>query len=117
MQRGVVDVADLAEVGQHLRGALVDVVQASAGLTGPEENIAAAPKAARKVAVERGDEAVQALVTLAEKVTSFDQVIADARDEQAQGRPAADAETVRRAAFLTGLVCYELDQRPIAATS
>jgi hypothetical protein len=117
VRRGVADVADLAEVGQHLRGAVVDVVAASAGLPAPHENVAAATKSARKAAAERGDEAVVALITLTEKVTSFDQAITHARDEQAQGRPVADAETVRRAAFLTAVACYELDRRPIAGSS
>jgi hypothetical protein len=113
LQRGVVDVADVAEVGQHLRGALTDVVQASAVLPAPNENVQRATKPARKAAVERGDAAVEALITLAERVMDLDQGLTHARDEQAEGRAVADGETVRRAAFLTAVVCFELDRTPI----
>lgn len=113
VRRGVDDMADLTEVGLHLRGALSDVVQASAGLLAPEENVDRATKAARRAAVERGDRAVQALITLAESVMDLDHGLTHARDEQAKGRPVADPETVRRAAFLTAVACYELDRTPI----
>jgi hypothetical protein len=104
VRRGLSDDADFAAVGQHLRAALTSGVQASVRLTAPTT----APTA------ERVDAAMQALVALADKVIDLaDQLTSASRtgpQDQTHRRARADIETVRRAAFLTAVACYELDR-------
>jgi hypothetical protein len=97
-----------------LRGAIIDVIQASAGLSTPVEDIKEATRTARRSAEQRGDAAVTALDDFVVAVMELDHAVTYVRDEAHYDRPPADPITVRRAAFLTAVVCYELDQRAIA---
>lgn len=116
LRSGRTEQHDLATIGNKLRGAITDVTQVSARLPTPIENIKEATKSARRSAEERGDAAVLALIDLAVAVVELDHAVTHVRDEVHQERPPADPAAVRQAAFLTAVVCYELDQRPIAAS-
>lgn len=109
------DVADTTIFGNHLRKAPIDVAGAAAGLASPDEQVERALKPVRQSAAQRDDVAVAMLVDLCLAVLNLDHSINHVRDELKNGREPAGTETLRRAAFLTAVCCYQLDRSPLAA--
>lgn len=107
------DVPAVTIAGDHLRKALIDVAGAQAGLANPDENLERVLRPARVSAAQRGDTALAMLIDLALAVFSLDHAIEHVRDEIHEGRAPATPETIRRAAFLTTVACYELDRTPL----
>lgn len=107
------DVADTTIIGDHLRKALIDVAGAGAGLQDPDENLERVLRPRRVAAAERANTAVAMLIDLTLALVSLDHSIAHVRDEITEHRPPADLDTIRRAAFLTAVCCYELDRTPL----
>ena len=107
------DLADITIIGDHLRKALIDVAGAAAGLSTPDENLERVLRPRRVAAGERADVATAMLLDLVVAVLSLDHAIEHVRDEIAEQRAPAGADTIRRAAFLTAVCCYELDRTPL----
>lgn len=107
------DVADITILGDHLRKALIDVAGAAAGLPTPDENLDRVLRPRRIAAAERADVATAMLLDLVVAVLSLDHSIEHVRDEIAERREPAGSDTIRRAAFLTAVCCYELDRAPM----
>jgi hypothetical protein len=59
---------------------------------------------------KREQTAIARLVELTDAVLRLDQRLAHVRDEAGKGEPPITWEEIRRAAFLTAVVCYELDR-------
>jgi len=108
------DLADTTIIGDHLRKALIDVSGAASGQPTPDENLERVLRPRRVAAAERADTAVAMLIDLTLALVSLDHSIEHVRDEISEGRKPADAETIRRAAFLTAVCCYELDRTPLS---
>lgn len=111
------DLADTTIVGDHLRKALIDVAGASANLQSPDENLERVLRRPRVAAAERADAATALLIDLTLAVVHLGHAIEHVRDEINEQRPPADLETVRRAAFLTAVCCYELDRTQLPTES
>lgn len=107
------DVPDTTITGDHLRKALIDVVGLAVGLDTSDEDLERVFKPVRRSAAERADLATVRLVDLCRAVFSLAHAVEHVRDEVTAGRDPADAEVLRRAAFLTALCCYELDRVPL----
>jgi hypothetical protein len=108
------DVVDTTIVGDHLRKALIDVGGAAAAISDPDENLERVFRPRRVAAAERADTAVAMLIDFALALMSLDHSIEHVRDEISEHREPADVDTIRRAAFLTAVCCYELDRTPLA---
>ena len=104
------DLADTTIVGDHLRKALIDVAGAAANLQSPDENLERVLRRPRVAATERADAATAMLIDLTLAVIHLGHAIEHVRDEINEQRLPADFETMRRAAFLTAVCCYELDR-------
>ena len=86
----------------------------AAGLANPDEQLERVFKPIRQSAAVRSDVAVAMLVDLCLAVASLGHSIDHVRDELQKGREPAGADTLRRAAFLTAVCCYELDHTHLA---
>lgn len=108
------DDATISEIGDHLRKALMDVTKdATAGTAGdhekPIERLTELVESRNSLSKREKDALVQ-LVELARTVLRLDQRLNHIRDEKDKDREPAGWPELRRAAFLTALVCYEIAQ-------
>lgn len=104
----------VSEIGDHLRKALMDVVTDVVGDDGGKAEMPI-PRlkewvAARPELQERERVVLDALVELADKVLRLDHRANHVRDEADKGVPPPSRAELRRAAFLTATVCYEIAQ-------
>lgn len=99
--------------GDHLRKALIDVVGAAAALANPDENLERVLRPVRVAAAQRADTAVAMLIDYVLAVFTLDHAVEHVRDEVHEGREPAGVGTIRRAAFLTAVACFELDRAPL----
>ena len=107
------DLADTTIIGDHLRKALIDVAGVAAGLPNPDENLERVLRPRRVAAAERSDTVLAMLIDFTLALVSLDHSIEHVRDEISEHREPAGADTIRRAAFLTAVCCYELDRTPL----
>ena len=107
------DLPDTRIFGEHLRKALIDVAGAAAGLPASDEDLQRVFKPVRQSAARRADVAVAMLVDLCRAVLSLNHGVEHVSDELTDRRVPAGPETLRRAAFLTAVCCYELDRVPL----
>jgi hypothetical protein len=103
----------VAEAGGHLRSVLQDLTTDLVGSeAGDLESIG--PRLRRWLANralgDRERVVIERLVELVEAVASLDQRVTHVRDETGEGRPLRAWDELRRAAFLTAVVCFELDR-------
>lgn len=103
----------VSEIGDHLRKALMDATTDVVGPTtgGQERPIQRLQSHIAGLNLpSREAEVVSRLVDLAQAVLRLDHRLNHVRDEVDSGAPGASWEEIRRAAFVTALVCYELDR-------
>jgi hypothetical protein len=104
----------VSEIGDHLRKALMDVVADVIGIAsdGQKERPIQALEAWLQSSAVRVREAavLGALVEFARVSLRLDHRLNHVRDEADKGEAASSWDEVRRAAFATALVCYELDR-------
>lgn len=102
----------VSEVGDHLRKAIMDLTTDLIGGGGDQERpIARLTERLNQATVSDRERAVLSqLVELARVSLRLDHRLNHIRDEADQGEPPATWEEVRRAAFATSLVCYELSR-------
>lgn len=111
---GQTDNQIVSEIGDHLRKALMDattdvVGETTAGLQEkPIDRLRS--HAASMNLPSREAEVILGIVELASTVLRLDQRLNHVRDEVDVGHPEASWEEIRRAAFSTAFVCYELDR-------
>jgi hypothetical protein len=104
----------ISEIGDHLRKALMDTTTDVLG-TGsrqqerPVEGLKVWLTSQSRLTARELD-VLQHLVDLARVVLRLDHRLNHVRDEADKGEAAPTWEEVRRAAFTTALVCYELDR-------
>ncbi|MGH3451085.1 MAG: hypothetical protein ACRDQW_10240 [Haloechinothrix sp.] len=104
-----------SEVGDHLRKAIMDTVT---DLLGEQNQEQPATRLGawldRQVSLHsRERQVLTDLVQLTRSVLRLDHRLNHVRDETSKGEPPPDHEEMRRAAFLTAVVCHELDRLPI----
>jgi len=111
----------VSEIGDHLRKALMDATTDAVGSTsegGQERPIERLRRHMAGLSLpSREADVVSQIVELARAALRLDHRLNHIRDEVDLGEPAALWEELRRAAFVTALVCYELDRLPAAATA
>jgi hypothetical protein len=102
----------VSEIGDHLRKALMDITTDTVGsfASGEQERPIERLRAHLdgQSLSERERDVLGQLVELARVVLRLDHRLNHVRDETDKGRPAATWEEIRRASFVTALVCYEL---------
>ncbi len=113
---GETDDKTVSEIGDHLRKAIMDITSDVAGADGgnqekPIQRLAARLQSASGLS-EREAAALTQLVELGRAVFHLDQRLNHIRDESDKGQPLRAWDEVRRAAFLTAFICYELDRLP-----
>ncbi len=96
----------VSELGAHLRSALADLVGDLTARQSNPEQIAKSLETwvAGRAEVRSGN----ALVSMAKTVLALTQRLTHIREEANEGRPIEGWHELRRAAFLTSLLCYEL---------
>jgi hypothetical protein len=109
---GRTDTQAVSEIGDHLRKALFDVTDDLAGLDSgkteqPVDRLKAYVEQAAHLA-GRERTALASLVTFVQDVLRLDHRLAHVRDELDKDVPLRDWDELRRAAFLTVVVCFEL---------
>ena len=100
----------VSEVGGHLRSALMDAVAAKTGDVSLREKPADALKewlTSAEVSDRQAD-VLSAVVELVRVTLRMDQRLDHVRDEKDKGQPDMTWPEVRRAVFLTAVVCYEI---------
>lgn len=111
---GRTDTQTVSEIGDHLRKTLMDVTSDVVGpdARGDQEQPIARLKErlATSSLEERERVVVEQLIELARTALRLDHRLNHVRDEQDKERPAPDWEEVRRGAFATALVAYELSR-------
>lgn len=109
---GLTDDPVVSEIGDHMRKALMDAVSDLVGLDAggwQEEPISRLKDHVVGLGLAtREAEVVSRLVDLARSVLRLDNRLVHIRDETDRGERRADWEEIRRAAFATSFVCYEL---------
>jgi hypothetical protein len=104
----------VSEVGDHLRKALMDVTTDIVGSSarGKQERPIERLRAHfdGQTLSERERNVLAQLVELARVALCLDHRLNHIRDESDRGRPVAGWEEIRRAAFVTALLCYELSR-------
>lgn len=102
----------VSEVGDHLRKAIMDITTDVVGPGGDQERpIGRLTDRLNELTVSDRERAVLAqLVELARVCLRLDHRLNHIRDEADQGEPPTSWEEIRRAAFVTSLVCYELSR-------
>ncbi|MCA1702266.1 MAG: hypothetical protein LC808_02935 [Actinobacteria bacterium] len=103
-----------SEIGDHLRKAIMDTVT---DLLGGEDQEQPATRLdawldEHEALHPRERQVLADLTRLTRSIMRLDHRLNHIRDEASKGQPAPDYEEVRRAAFLTAVVCYELDRVP-----
>jgi hypothetical protein len=109
------DAQTVSEIGDHLRKALMDVTNSVLGDGGtaseqPVKRLRGALSSGTIQIPSREAEAVAQLVELVGAVLSLDHRLNHVRDEQDKRAEPIRWEELRRAAFLTAVVCYEIDR-------
>lgn len=104
-----------SEIGDHLRKALMDTTTDVLGTDtrGQHEKPVERLRewvTSRPGLAARDADVLNQLVELARVVLRLDHRLNHVRDEADKGQPVPPSEEVRRAAFATALVCYELDR-------
>lgn len=104
----------ISEIGDHLRKALMDTTTDVLGADSrqqerPVEGLKLWLTSQTRLSA-REREVLQHLIDLARVVLRLDHRLNHVRDEADKGEAAPTWEEVRRAAFTTALVCYELDR-------
>lgn len=104
----------VSEIGDHLRKALMDVTKdVTSGVDGDHEKpieLLEALVASKANLSERERAALVQLVEFARSVLRLDHRLNHVRDEKDKGREPVNWPELRRAAFTTALVCYEIAQ-------
>lgn len=104
----------VSEIGDHLRKALIDATSDAVGETAAGQREKPIDRLRSHVAgmnlPSREADVISGIVELARSVLRLDQRLNHVRDEVDAGHPEASWEEVRRAAFTTAFVCYELDR-------
>lgn len=104
----------VSEIGDHLRKALMDITKdVTSGVAGDHEKpieLLEALVASKTDLAERERNALLQLVEFARSVLRLDHRLNHVRDEKDKGREAVTWSELRRAAFTTALVCYEIGQ-------
>lgn len=104
----------VSEIGDHLRKALMDITTDTVGssASGDQEKPIERLRAhlEDRSVNERERDVLTQLVELARVVLRLDHRLNHVRDEADRGRPPASWEEIRRASFVTALVCYELSR-------
>jgi hypothetical protein len=103
----------VSEIGDHLRKALMDVTTDVLGPGTATQQEMPVQRLKEWMTTQttlstRDADVVQQLVELARVVLRLDHRLNHVRDETDKGQPLPTPEEVRRAAFTTALVCYEL---------
>jgi hypothetical protein len=102
-----------SEIGDHLRKAIMDsttvLLGEGAGQEQPIDRLQSWLDANTKLH-DRERQALKDLVQLAASTLRLDHRLNHVRDEVGKGEIAPTFEEMRRAAFLTALVCYEVDR-------
>ena len=111
---GRTDVQVVSEIGDHLRKALMDATTDVVGETAAGQQEKPIDRLQLHVAgmklPSREADVISELVEFARTVLRLDQRLNHVRDEVDAGHPGASWEEIRRAAFTTAYVCYELDR-------
>ena len=104
----------VSEIGDHLRKALMDATTDVVGRTAAGQQEKPIDRLQSHVAgmnlPSREADVISGIVELARRVLRLDQRLNHVRDEVDAGHPEASWEEIRRAAFTTAYVCYELDR-------
>ncbi|MEN8234194.1 MAG: hypothetical protein ABFR89_04660 [Actinomycetota bacterium] len=102
----------VAEIGEHLRGAIMDIASDLSNGEGPAEKpIEQLGRQLHRMTEKLGDRervVVERLIDLAAAALRLDQRLAHVRDEGDKDRPLRSWDEARRAAFTTAFICYEL---------
>lgn len=102
----------IAEIGEHLRGAIMDMAHDLSGGEGPPEKpIEQLRSYLQHSADHLGDReraVVDKLIELASIALHLDQRLTHIRDEVGKKRPLRSWDEARRAAFSTAFTCYEI---------
>ena len=102
----------VAEMGEHLRGAIMDLVDDVADDEDPPEKPIDRLEDLLRSRVDKLGEreiaVLQALVKLVEVALQLDQRLTHVRDESAKDRPLRSWDEARRAVFSTAFACYEI---------
>lgn len=102
----------IAEIGEHLRGAIIDMANDVAPDEGsPEKPTVRLRSYLQRLSGTLGEREVavlERLVDLVDATLRLDQRLTHIRDETGKNRPLRSWDEARRAAFLTGFACYEL---------
>lgn len=101
----------IAEIGEHLRGALIDithdVIESELSIEKPIERLRTHLQNDHQLS-DREVAVVEQLIGLAEATMRLDQRLTHIRDETDKGRPLRSWDEARRAGFITAVVCYEI---------
>lgn len=104
----------IAEIGEHLRGAIMDMANDISGDEGsPEKPIARLSNYLRSISDGLGKREVavlESLIGLTEVTLRLDQRLTHIRDETSKNRPLRTWDEARRAAFMTAFACFEIYQ-------
>ena len=105
------DIQVIAETGEHLRGAIMDIAQDITDGEGsaerPIEPLSSYLQRITDKLGERESAVLQSLIELVDVTLRLDQRLTHIRDETGKGRPLRNWDESRRAAFVTAFTCYE----------
>jgi len=102
-----------SEIGDHLRKAVMDATTVVPGEGGDQERPVERLNSwlgANESLHERERQVIADLVQLVRSTLRLDHRLNHVRDEVGKGEPPPTYEEMRRAAFVTALVCHELDR-------
>lgn len=102
----------IAEIGEHLRGAIMDIAQDISGGEGTSEKpVGQLKDYLRSISDKLGERetgVLENMVDLIEVTLRLDQRLTHIRDETGKDRPLRSWDEARRAAFVTAFSCYEI---------
>lgn len=104
-----VDDKTVSNLGSHLRSAIIDLVNTMAGAT--SEDVASSLKRALDSCAQEGriqEREVVMLLELVRACQSLNKRLTHIRDETSKGRPLRNWDELRRATYLTTVLCSEL---------
>jgi hypothetical protein len=99
----------VSKLGSHLRSSIIDLVNAMTGTT--SEDVATNLKLALDARAQAGriqEREVTTLLELTRACQSLNQRLTHIRDETSKGRPIRNWDELRRATYLTTVLCSEL---------
>lgn len=101
---------NVSEIGLHLRNALFDIANDVNRDGKTSEDLVKRLNGWMSVAAlqEREREALESLIVFAKTTLSHAQRLTHIRDDLKKGNPSPEFAEIRRCAFLTSLVCYEI---------